>query len=200
MLPVADVPGAEAQRLIRPLLETRRSATETICAEFELTPLQDPSNADPKYTRNRVRNETLSALRAINPEVQRALTGLAASAREAFEPIERRSFEVQPRERGPVGAIFDAAKFGALPAEALGLVIDASRVYHLEVETNRTRCGTAGRAGGKSGTVRFGDAVVEVSSGCAGGCAEAVEPFEPASSMSREHARGPWRADVRTEQ
>lgn len=204
MLPVSDVPGAEAQRLIRPLLQTRRSATEEICAEFGISALMDPSNADPRFTRNRVRNETLAALRALNPDVHRSLIGLSESAREAFEPIERRSFEVQPRERGPVGAIFEAAKFAALPAEALGLVIEReSAFYHLEVETNRTRVQNLQAAlAARSGAVRFGDAVVEVSSGQVrvGPVLEAVELFEPAVlDVPGSTRAGPWRADVRTD-
>jgi tRNA(Ile)-lysidine synthase len=204
MLPVSDVPGAEAQRLIRPLLETRRAATEQICAEFGLTPLQDPSNADPQFTRNRVRNETLAALRALNPDVHRALIGLSESAREAFEPTERRSFDVQPRERGPVGAIFEAAKFAALPAEALGLVIEREcSFYHLQPETNRTRVRNLQSAlAAHSGLVRFGDAAVEVSSGRVriGPFLEPVEPFEPAVlDVPGSTRAGPWRADVRTD-
>ena len=204
MLPVSDVPGAEAQRLLRPLLQTSRAATEQICAEFGLTPVVDPSNADPRFTRNRVRSETLASLRSLNPDVQRSLTGLAESAREAFEPIERRSFEVQPRERGPVGAIFDAARFGDLPAEALGLVIEReSSFYHLEPETNRTRVKNLQAAlAARSGVVRFGDTVVDVSSGFVrvGPVLEAVEPFEPAVlDVPGSTRAGPWRADVRTD-
>ena len=204
MLPVSDVPGAEAQRLIRPLLETTRTVTEHICAEFDFQPLTDPSNADPRFTRNRVRNETLATLRALNPDVQRSLIGLAESAREAFEPIERRSFEVQPRERGPVGAILDAARFAELPAEAMGLVIEReSSFYHLEPETNRTRVKNLQAAlAARSGTVRFGDAIAEVSSGLVrvGPVLEAVEPFEPAVlDIPGSTRAGPWRADVRTD-
>ncbi len=204
MLPVSDVPGAEAQRLIRPLLETPRTATEAICLELGLPALVDPSNSDPSFSRNRVRLETMAALRTHNPDIQRALIGLAESAREAFEPIERRSFEVQPRERGPVGAIFELSRFAALPSEALGLVIEREAgFYHLQPETNRTRVrnlGAALRSG--SGRVRFGDTAVEVSSGLVrvGPVLEAVEPFESAVlNVPGSTRAGPWRADIATD-
>ena len=89
MLPVTEVPGGGAQRLVRPLLELHRGDTLAICQESGIAPLHDPSNDDPRFTRNHVRHETLAALRAVNPDVGDALLGLAASAREVFEGVEK---------------------------------------------------------------------------------------------------------------
>ena len=204
MLPVSGVPGADAQRLIRPLLSVRRADTAQICREHGLEPVSDASNEDSRFTRNRIRNETLAALRQLNPNVHEALVGLAESAREAFDPIERRSFEVQPRERGPIGAIFALGGFAQLPAEALGLVIEREAAfYHLQPETNRTRVRNlqAVLATG-SGSVRFGDTDVVASSGLVrvGPPLEDVEPFEPAVlNIPGSTRAGPWRVDVRTD-
>jgi len=202
MLPVAEVPGSEAQRLVRPLLETRRAETVAICHEFGLEPLSDPSNDDTEFTRNRVRREALPALAALNPSVHEALIGLAASAREAFAPIERQSFEVQPLERGPVGAIFEAGAFAALPAEAQGLVIEREAAfYHLHPEANRTRLENLREVlDGGSGQVLFGDTAVEVSCGRVrvGPPLEEAEPFEPKLLDVPGVVRaGPWRVEVR---
>jgi tRNA(Ile)-lysidine synthase len=49
----------------RPLLGLRRSETSAVCAEAGLTPVDDPSNADPAFRRNRVRHELLPLLDAI---------------------------------------------------------------------------------------------------------------------------------------
>ncbi len=46
----------------KPLLALRRSETHQLCAELGLTPLQDPSNTDPAFRRNRVRHEVLALL------------------------------------------------------------------------------------------------------------------------------------------
>ncbi len=46
----------------RPLLELRRTDTEALCAALGLVPVQDPSNADPAFRRNRVRHEVLPLL------------------------------------------------------------------------------------------------------------------------------------------
>ena len=46
----------------RPLLGLRRTETETLCAAVGLVPVQDPTNADPRFRRNRVRHELLPEL------------------------------------------------------------------------------------------------------------------------------------------
>lgn len=203
MLPVSEVPGAEAQRLIRPLIETPKADVLAVCTEFDLTPLEDASNGDSRFTRNRVRSEVLPELERMNPSVRSALIGLGESAREAFQPIERRSFEVQPSERGPVGAIFDAAKFEDVPAEALGLVIEREALfYRLQPETNRTRLKNLLEVlESGAGSVSFGDTEVEVSSGKVrvGPVLEEVEPFlSIVLDIPGATRAGQWRVDVRT--
>ncbi len=46
----------------RPLIDLRRSDTEALCAALGLDPVQDPSNQDPAFRRNRVRHEILPLL------------------------------------------------------------------------------------------------------------------------------------------
>jgi tRNA(Ile)-lysidine synthase len=50
----APVPGSDMP-LLRPLLGWRRAELEGVCAEFGLTPADDPSNADEQFERVRVR-------------------------------------------------------------------------------------------------------------------------------------------------
>lgn len=203
MLPVAGVPGAPERRLVRPMLGAARADTEAICAEFGITPIVDPSNADPSYTRNRIRGAVLDQLRALNPSVDDALRGLSESAREAFSFIEKRSFEVQPRERGPIGAIFPLAPFRALPSEALTLVIEREAAfYHLKPEVNRTRVENLRSVLAKgTGAVHFGDTVVEASCGALrlGPRLEPVDPIPTAVlNVPGSTRAGPWRVDVLT--
>ncbi len=49
----------------RPLRRLRRHDTVAICAACDLTPVADPTNADPAFRRNRVRHELLPVLDAI---------------------------------------------------------------------------------------------------------------------------------------
>lgn len=204
MLPVSTVPGANAQRLLRPMLETSRAATETICEEFGIQPIHDESNSDITIRRNKVRHQVLPALQELNPSVSGALIGLAASAREAFDPVEKASLEVQPRERGSIGAVFQAANVGKLPAEALGLVIEReASFYHLRPELNRTRLENLLAVLGKGrGQVRFGDTVVEASSGLVrlGPVLEPATEVPPTVvSLPGDTRAGDWVVRVRTE-
>lgn len=45
-----------------PILDLRRSETEQVCETEGITPFLDPSNADPKFVRNRIRREVLPLL------------------------------------------------------------------------------------------------------------------------------------------
>jgi tRNA(Ile)-lysidine synthase len=49
----------------RPLLGVRRAVTVAACAELGLTPWQDPHNADPRFTRSRLRAEVLPLLEEV---------------------------------------------------------------------------------------------------------------------------------------
>lgn len=45
-----------------PILGIRRAETHGLCAQIGLSPVQDPTNADPAYLRNRVRHELIPML------------------------------------------------------------------------------------------------------------------------------------------
>lgn len=203
ILPAAPLPGAPARQLLRPILPLRRTQTVAICAELGLTPRDDATNRDPSRPRNRVRAQLLPLAATFNPAIVDALSTLAESAREAFALIERRSFEAQPQERGPVGAIFPIEPLRSLPAEALLLVLEReAALFHLEPAVNRTRIRNLRAALSRgSGTVAFGDVQVEVSCGLVR-IGPRLEPVEPISSTLLEvpgsRRVGPWRVDVLT--
>lgn len=69
-------------RVLRPLLWVDRSATEAYCAWAGLEPRTDPSNADPAFTRNRLRHQVIPALHTVNPALTQALTRLATQAQD----------------------------------------------------------------------------------------------------------------------
>ena len=68
--------------LLRPLLRLSRQETLAYCAAAGVKPIDDESNASPRYQRNRVRHELLPLLRELNPRVDDALVRLADTARE----------------------------------------------------------------------------------------------------------------------
>lgn len=71
-----------AGRLRRPFLELSRETTVQACKAQELTPWEDPHNADPAYTRVRVRHEVLPVLEdALGPGIAAALARTAGLLR-----------------------------------------------------------------------------------------------------------------------
>src|SRR3954451_7780518 len=57
-------------RLVRPLLEATREDTRAHCRSRGLEWREDPSNADRRFARARVRHEVLEALREVNPAAE----------------------------------------------------------------------------------------------------------------------------------
>ncbi len=93
---MAPVSHRGALLVARPLLGTLRVETEAYCAEAGLMPRQDASNMDRRFLRNRLRLDTLPALRDVNPRVDAALLRLAENAGSAGEAIEAMVSEKWP--------------------------------------------------------------------------------------------------------
>ena len=55
------------QDIIRPLLEARHTQTVAYCQEHGIEPLEDLSNSDPRFLRNRIRHELVQLLESLNP-------------------------------------------------------------------------------------------------------------------------------------
>jgi tRNA(Ile)-lysidine synthase len=70
---------------VRPLLDVPRAEIARYVARNALPFVEDPSNADPRFARARIRHRILPLLAAENPRVRDALVALAAEAR-ATEP------------------------------------------------------------------------------------------------------------------
>lgn len=66
-----------AGRLARPLLRVWREDVCAYCAALRLECFDDPSNADPRFLRTRVRRELLPALETVFPAARRRLCALA---------------------------------------------------------------------------------------------------------------------------
>jgi len=76
--------------IIRPLIEVRRSALESELASAGLSWVDDASNRNPKFLRNRIRHELLPLLAdSYNPEVKAALARVASLARETVGALDR---------------------------------------------------------------------------------------------------------------
>mgnify|MGYP006271989285 CR=1 FL=1 len=74
--PRALRPLAGAISLARPLLAFSRADTTRICQAFALPVWHDPSNQDPRFSRNRIRAEVLPVLEALHPGASARLSAL----------------------------------------------------------------------------------------------------------------------------
>ncbi len=203
MLPLSPVPGSPSQQLARPLLVLTHDETLAVCRAAGIEPITDPSNADRRHTRNRIRHETLPGLRALNPSVNTAILGLAASARQAFVAFEEQAMLAQPASRDQGGSVFALKALAALPLEALLLVIEREAAFHkLECAANRTELRNASRVlASGSGRVAFGK--VELVASCRqvriGSLAPAGVPFEArVLNVPGVTLAGGWRIQVST--
>jgi tRNA(Ile)-lysidine synthase len=71
--------------LARPLLRVWRTDVAAYCDALDLTTLDDPSNADPRHLRSRVRHEVLPAIEAVFPAAKRRLCVLADHQRRLLD-------------------------------------------------------------------------------------------------------------------
>ena len=74
--------------LVRPFLSVTRADVLELLAKLDLPHREDATNADPRFTRNRIRHEVLPLLRTFNPEIVAVLGRLADQAGEAFDVLE----------------------------------------------------------------------------------------------------------------
>lgn len=77
--PVLKLPAGE---ILRPLLATRRDDLRSFLIERNQPWREDSSNADERFTRNRLRHTVFPILRQENPAVDQTLANLAELARE----------------------------------------------------------------------------------------------------------------------
>ena len=84
----------------RPLLAVPRSVTREACAALDVQPWQDPHNADPRFTRARLRAEVLPLLEdVLAGGVAAALARTAAQLRDDTEALDTLAVELLDRSR-----------------------------------------------------------------------------------------------------
>ena len=91
MAPDAGWPlgGPASPRLLRPLLDVERAETRAYCAARGLRYVDDASNEDASFLRNRVRRDVRPQLDATSPEARRTVARLADRTRAGIATLER---------------------------------------------------------------------------------------------------------------
>lgn len=108
---------------IRPLIETPRTEIEAYCRARGLAARRDPTNADPAYTRNRIRHELLPMLKSYNPRLVPALCELAERLRSEADYIAGQADAALAASR--VGEALSCSRLLALPVALQRAVLRA---------------------------------------------------------------------------
>jgi len=106
--------------LIRPLLEARRTDVEAHLRARGLAWMEDASNRDPRFLRNRVRHDVLPFLeRTVDPGIAAGLARSAGLVRALMDDLEGAGERELARlgRRGGAGWVFGIADLRALPRE-----------------------------------------------------------------------------------
>ena len=93
---------------VRPFLCVTRQEIEAYAKENGIPYVTDKTNADLRYTRNRVRRRVLGELKTINPDINAAFDRLAQNAQEIARMICRQA-DLVPVEYGESGGSVDAS-------------------------------------------------------------------------------------------
>lgn len=94
---LAGLAGMRRER--HPIIELRRTETHALCASIGLHPVQDPSNADSRMRRNRVRHELLPLADDIaRRDVSVLLARTASLLRDDEDLLERLSLAIDPSD------------------------------------------------------------------------------------------------------
>jgi tRNA(Ile)-lysidine synthase len=139
---LAASPGRRAQlglrprrgSVVRPLLGLSRDRVRQLAVEADLPFRDDPSNEQPVFARNRIRNEVLPVLREIAPEAEANIAETQAELREEGEALEG----LAARTLAESGA--DVA--GAISRDALDALDPAVRRIALRQLAERAAGGT----------------------------------------------------------
>jgi tRNA(Ile)-lysidine synthase len=112
---------ARRGRLVRPLLGVTRDEVRDYLRERGLEWREDPSNADRRFARARVRHDLLEALRSIGPAAERTIAETARQLREEAEVLDAAVDDALERLGG--GPAVSASDLGREPAAVRRLVL-----------------------------------------------------------------------------
>jgi tRNA(Ile)-lysidine synthase len=157
--------GLRARRgaVIRPLLSLGRDEVRRLVSEAGLPFRDDPTNLEPVFARNRIRNEVLPVLREIGPDAEAAIAETQAELIEESEALERLASEALAESGATAaGAVGRDALAGIDPAlRRLALRQLAERAAGRSIPLGRYRAAEIWRLLGEpeGGVVELGGGV-----------------------------------------
>jgi tRNA(Ile)-lysidine synthase len=145
---VAGLAGIPHRRdvFVRPLLDVTRAQILRYLQRRSIPFVEDPSNADPRFARARIRHRILPALAQENPRVAEALRALAAAARNGRgAPADARTMALSRRAAATVARL--ASRGGTAS-------IDVAGRRRVEVSYGRIRVQERGQERANDGAAR----------------------------------------------
>src|SRR3954447_24219944 len=129
--------------IVRPILSLDREQARRLVREAGLPFADDPTNAEPVFARNRIRNEVLPVLREIGPEADATIAETHAELAEEGETLDRLAADALTAAGAEAaGAIGREALAEMDPAiRRLALRLMAERAAGGQVPLSRTRAG-----------------------------------------------------------
>jgi tRNA(Ile)-lysidine synthase len=184
-------------RLVRPLLEVTREEVRDHLRARGLEWREDPSNADRRFARARVRHDVLDALRELSPAAERTIAETARQLREEAELLDAAVAEAVEELGGGPALSLDALREFPAALQRLVLRSLAGRTLSREELTRLLAVGNQGtvsldlggglRAVAEYGTLRFSRAAD-------------AEPPAPVELAVPGRARfGDWELEARLE-
>ncbi len=133
--PVVVCPGG---RVVRPMLAVDRRSVETYLNGLGQPWREDASNADPAFTRNRVRAQLLPLLREFNPGIARQLARMSAVARAEEAWWQDEMSRVLPGLLLPGKPVRGGGRAAGASAEAAAAVgLEVARLRAVDVAVRR---------------------------------------------------------------
>lgn len=172
--------------LIRPILSVPRHEARRLAIEACLPFRDDPTNVEPLYARNRIRNEVLPVLREIGPQAEATIAETQAELAEESEALELAAAEAVSESGADFAGAISRDALGALePAlRRLALRQLAERAAGRQVPLGRARAAEIWRLVGEpeGGVIELGGGVeaqveqghVRFTAGSTGGPPEAA--------------------------
>jgi tRNA(Ile)-lysidine synthase len=203
--------------IVRPLIERPRAEGLAYLERKALAWREDPTNATPRFARNRLRLSAWPALLALSPSAERALARAADLARS-----DERALSARARAVAGAGATVELAALAAEPLavrrrivrrlwRAAGGAASRLEAHHVEAALSLTRRARPGRvtlAGGLEARYRYGRLEIATAPGraapdaaavtAAGPGRYAVPPLGVVEIAARDAEAVPWPVSLRT--
>jgi tRNA(Ile)-lysidine synthase len=124
-------------KILRPLLQVRRSEIEAFLHALNQPWREDASNADPAYTRNRVRHQLLPLLREFNPLIAETLANLSQLARDDDAHWQRAITQLLPQLLLPGKPVRGGGRANSTAPGQQTVAIELERLRALDLATRR---------------------------------------------------------------